>query len=119
MFQSTSIVPGVDYDTYLVQARFGRSWCETDVENTNLKSIVARMLDGHFSNPVRVIGFNTAQGWSRDVSAEVAHQLQRRCRDQGRDLPNFVVQFVERHKGRAASVDSSAAAYRALHHERG
>jgi hypothetical protein len=30
------------------------------------------MLEGQYQNPVRVIGFNTAEHWSEDVSADVA-----------------------------------------------
>jgi hypothetical protein len=30
------------------------------------------MLEGQYQNPVRVIGFNTAEHWSDDVSADVA-----------------------------------------------
>jgi hypothetical protein len=34
---------------------------------------------------VRVIGFNVAEGWSRDVSQDVAHELRQRCADQRRE----------------------------------
>ena len=33
------------------------------------------MLKGQLSNPIRVISFKTAVGWSRDVSEDVAHEL--------------------------------------------
>jgi len=36
-------------------------------------------MEGQFSSPVRVIAFNTAEGWSHDVSAEVADEIARRC----------------------------------------
>src|SRR3954451_609139 len=87
MRQSPSIIPGTDHDTYLVQedyGRLGRCWRETDVEDTDLESVIAAMLEGQLSKPVRVISFNTAEGWSRDVSEDVAHQLRQRCSDQGR-----------------------------------
>jgi hypothetical protein len=35
-------------------------------------------MDGQFSNPVRVVAFNTAEGWSRDVSEEIADELRQR-----------------------------------------
>src|SRR4051794_39525114 len=78
MRQSPSIIPGVDHDIYLVHYGRRRSWCETDVEDTDLETVVADMLEGQFKNPVRVIGFNTAEGWSRDVSEDVAHELRQR-----------------------------------------
>ena len=103
MRQSPSIIPGsVDHDIYLVEDDFGRKgrcWPETDVEDTDLDTVIADMLDGQFKNPVRVIGFNTAEGWSRDVSEDVAHELRQRCADQGRLLPESLEQFVDRYAG--------------------
>src|SRR5258708_40269719 len=68
---SPSIVPpGNDHDVYLVLddfgGRIGQSWREADVEATRLETVLADLLDGQYSNPVRVIAFNTAEGWSRD-----------------------------------------------------
>jgi hypothetical protein len=48
---------------------------ETDVERTDLEAVI---MDMH-QNPVRVVGFNTAEKWSQDVSGDVAHELRRRC----------------------------------------
>ncbi len=69
--RSPSIVPtGNDQDVYLVLdnfgGRIGQSWREADVEATRLETVLADLLDGQYSNPVRVIAFNTAEGWSRD-----------------------------------------------------
>ena len=51
-------------------------------------------------NPVRVVGFNTAEGWSQGVSADVARELRRRCDEQMRDVPFFLQDFVDRYEGR-------------------
>ena len=48
------------------------AYCETDVEATDLETVIQDLLDGQYSNPVRVVSFNTAEGWSRDISANVA-----------------------------------------------
>jgi|SRR6476469_8221826 hypothetical protein len=77
---SPSIVPpGNDQDVYLVLddfgGRLGQSWREADVEATRLETVLADLLDGQYSNPVRVVSFNTAEGWSRDVSEDVAHEV--------------------------------------------
>ncbi len=78
-----SIVPsGDDHNIYLVLDDFGRNgraWREADVEATDLETVIADLLTGQYKNPVRVIAFNTAEGWSQDVSADVAHELRRRC----------------------------------------
>ena len=52
--------------------RIGWAWRETDVEDTDYETVINDLLEGQFANPVRVIGFNTAEGWSRDVSEDVA-----------------------------------------------
>jgi hypothetical protein len=107
MRHSPSIIPGVDHDTYLVQedyGRLGRAWRETDVGDTDLESVIADMLGGQLSNPVRVISFNTAEGWSRDVSEDVARELRRRCAYQGREMPDNLQRFVERYAGGDTSV---------------
>jgi hypothetical protein len=99
--QSPSIVPpGNDQDVYLVLddfgGRIGSAWRETDAEAARLETVIADLLDGQYSSPVRVIAFNTAEGWSRDVSGTVAHELRRRCAEQARELPAYLQDFVER-----------------------
>ena len=59
--------------------RSGRIWPEADAEKTDLETIIADLLNGQYKKPVRVIGFNTAERWSEDVSADVALELRRRC----------------------------------------
>jgi len=46
---------------------------------------------------VRVIAFNTAQGWSRDVSAELADLIFQRCTRDGFDVPPSLESFVDCH----------------------
>ena len=99
---SPSIVPGIDRDTCLVLDDFGpigRAWSEIDVEDTDFETVITNLLDGcRFSNPVRVVAFNTAEGWSRDISEIVALELRVRCANQGRELPESLEQFVERYE---------------------
>ena len=70
-----SIVPdGDDQNVYLVVDDFGRNgraWREADVEATDLETVILDLLEGQYKNPVRVVGFNTAEGWSQDVSADI------------------------------------------------
>jgi hypothetical protein len=44
------------------------------------------------------------QGWSQDVSADVARELRRRCDEQMRDLPFFLQAFVHRYEGKYSDV---------------
>jgi len=99
MSEATSIVAGDDQETYLVLDDFGpigQAWRETDPNRANLEAIITDLLDDQYSNPVRVISFNIAEGWVRDVSDEIAQEVRQRCADEGRELPPHVQEFVER-----------------------
>jgi hypothetical protein len=100
-----SIVPnGDDQNVYMVAddlGRLGRIWPESDLERTDLETVIQDLLEGQYKNPIRVISFNTAEGWSQDVSADVAEELRRRCDLQLRDVPLSISDFVERHAGDA------------------
>jgi hypothetical protein len=96
-----SIVPkGDDQNVYLVVddfGRLGRVYRETDVETADLETVILDLLEGQYSNPVRVVGFNTVEGWSQVVSADIAQELRRRCDLQLRDVPSGIRDFVDRH----------------------
>ena len=103
-----SIVPnGNDQTVYLVAndfGRHGRAWVEADIETTDLETVIQDLLTGQYSNPIRVIAFNTAERWSEDVSEDVAHELRRRCDLQMRDVPFFLQDFTDRYEGRYRDV---------------
>ena len=100
------IVPkGNDQTVYLVANDFGkhgRTRVEADVESIDLETIIQDLLTGQYSDPIRVISFNTAEHWSEDVSEE--HELRRRCNLQQRDVPFFRQGFVDRYEGRYRDV---------------
>ena len=62
--------PPDDIDIYMVLddfgGRLGRVWRETDDEQTDRKTLIYDLMTGQYKNPVRVVVFNTAEGWSRD-----------------------------------------------------
>jgi hypothetical protein len=97
-----SIVPNDNDETvYLVAddfGRLGRVWREADYETTDLETVIQDLLTGQYSNPVRVVAFNTAERWSEDVSGDVAGELRRRCDLQMRELPSTISDFVESHE---------------------
>lgn len=99
-----SIVPdGHDHRVYLVVddlGQVGRVWPETDFETTDFETIAVDLHTGQYKNPIRVVAFNTAGGWSQDVSSEIAHELRHRCDLQQRDVPFFLHDFVDRYEGR-------------------
>ena len=100
MRTSPSIVPrDDDRDVYFVMddlGRLGSVWHEADPDSTERETVIRDLLDGQYSNPVRIICFNTAQGWSRDASGEIADALRRRCETEMREPPASIERFLER-----------------------
>jgi hypothetical protein len=45
--------------------RLGRAWREADYEATDLETVIQDLLTGQYSNPFRVVAFNTAERWSK------------------------------------------------------
>src|ERR1700688_2173513 len=91
------LVPHFDVTVHIVLDDFGkagRAYRETAEEDTTLGSVVDDLLTGQFNNPVRVVAFNTSEGWSRDVSEDVAREVLRRVAERGRPLATSLRQFV-------------------------
>ena len=60
-------------------------------------AIIQDLLEGQYNSPVRVIAFNTAEGWSRDVSEEIADELASAFAQADEDVPSGLKDFVDRH----------------------
>jgi hypothetical protein len=99
-----SVVPdGADQTIYLVVDDFSRHGCvfrETEVERADLETVIADLASGQYSDPVRVVAFNTSERWAEDVSEDVARELRRRADLANEDLSSAVEAFVERHTRR-------------------
>src|SRR6516164_8529156 len=52
------------------------------------------LLDGHYEEPVRIVAFNTVEGWSRDVTVEIADEVRRRFIEQ-EDTPASLLRFLD------------------------
>ena len=73
----------------------GRAWGETDDdEGTYREMLIRDLLDGVYSHPVRIVAFNTAEGWSRNITTEIAAELKQR-RDEGENIPTSVQHLLE------------------------
>ena len=98
-----AIVPyGADQTVYLVIDRFaghGTVYRETEVEQTDLETIIADLMSGQFNDPVRVVAFNTLEHWAQDVSKEIALEIQSRSDIDGYDVPEAVGDFVASYVG--------------------
>jgi hypothetical protein len=98
-----SIVPGgADQTVYLVVDDFGdlgTAYRETDVERTDLETVITDLISGQFNAPVRVVAFNTLEHWAQDVSRDVALEIQSRCDIDGHDVPETLRDFVDGYAG--------------------
>jgi hypothetical protein len=61
--------------------------------------VITDLMDGQYSNPIRVVAFNTAEGWSRDVSEEIADELRQRLTAEDREIPQDLEDFIDLHGG--------------------
>jgi hypothetical protein len=99
MRASPSIAPhGADHDTYLVLddfGRIGRAWRETDEDGADRETLIRDLLAGEYNNPVRIISFNTAEGWSRDVTVDIADEVRRRYVEIYDEIPESILAFLE------------------------
>ena len=104
---SPSITPNdrLDKDFYLVLEDFaaGAAFRETD-EGIDYRTLISDMLDGQYYHVLRVVAFNPAEGWSRDASEDVAHELELRVTAEGREVSEALQDFIEGHLGRAMGV---------------
>jgi hypothetical protein len=85
-------------DTYLVLddfgGRLGRAWRETEEDASSRETLIRDLLDGQYHNPARIVAFNTTEGWSRDVTKDIADELRRRFVEYD-TVPASLQDFVE------------------------
>jgi hypothetical protein len=98
MPRSPSIVPDyADRDVYLVLDDFGhrgRAWRETDEAETDRETLVRDLLAGQYEDPVRIVAFNTAKGWSRDATVDIADEVRRRFIEYD-EVPASLLRFLD------------------------
>jgi hypothetical protein len=63
--------------TYLVldELKHGRFFRETDETQADRERLIQDIVSGRYKKPVRVIAFNTAEGWARDVTHDLAREI--------------------------------------------
>jgi len=107
MSDTVSLVPLYEgNDVYLVLdelVTFGRVWRELSEEAANEQTVLELIANGEFRRPMRVIVFNTTEGWSRDETVDVGFKLLQMSRE-GRMLVPAASELVERTTGRAPAL---------------
>jgi hypothetical protein len=59
--------------------------------------VLRNFLSGQYGNALGVIAFNAAEGWSQDVSEDVAHKVLDRAYDADDTLSEATKRFIDRH----------------------
>jgi hypothetical protein len=92
--------PSDDVTVYLVlndHGKNGIAYDETDPAQADRETAIRNFLSGQYSNALRVIAFNTAEGWSRDVSEDIAGEVLERAFDADDNLGEDTKRFIDRH----------------------
>ena len=79
----------------------GRAFVETDEAEADEATIIDNILSGQYSCPLRVVAFNTAEGWSRDVTEDIAVAVMNRANSEDR-IGKTAQEFLERVLGETA-----------------
>ena len=94
--------PASDATVYLVLNDFGplgRAYVETDEAHANDATIVENILNGQYSQPLRVVAFSAAEGWARDVTEDIGRAALRRAQSERRPIGKVAQEFLERTLG--------------------
>jgi hypothetical protein len=82
-------------------SRTSATWAARFERRTLLKpdhdTIVRNMISGQYQDPLRVVAFNTVEGWSRDVSEEIAYDVLDRAYDADTTLSAGAKRFIDLH----------------------
>jgi hypothetical protein len=91
--------PSRDVTVYLVlnDYRTGLAYVETAPEQADRETIIRNFISGEYSNALRVVAFNVAEAWSRDVSEDVANEVLDRAFDADETLTEGTKRFIDRH----------------------
>jgi hypothetical protein len=88
-----------DVTVYLVlnDFRTGLAYLETASDEADRETVIRNFIGRQYSNALRVIAFNTAEGWSRDVSEDIAGEVLDRAYDADETLTDGTKRFIDRH----------------------
>ena len=97
--RSPSIVPATAGDaTYIVLddlGDLGTAYREPDPARPDRSALVRDLLDGQYNHPIKIVAFNTVEGWSRDASVDIADSVIDLAQLEFARLPDGTRQFVE------------------------
>jgi hypothetical protein len=77
--------------------RTGLAYVETAAEEADRETVIRNFLNGQYSDALRVVAFNTAEGWSQDVSEDLVSEVLERAFDGDDTLSEAKKGFIDRH----------------------
>jgi hypothetical protein len=95
--RSPPLVPAFDFETCIVFDDFGslRVYRETDENEVDRETVIRNIINGQYKRPVRVVAFNTAEGWSRDITEDIGREILDRAARAYEPLSQSAHSFVE------------------------
>src|SRR6476660_3265669 len=107
MRRTPSIIPADRLERYmyleLEVLSNGAAWRETDEDRSDYRTWISDLLTGQYDHPLRVVAFNPLEGWARDASEDVAHELEQMVAE-GHEVTEPVREFIEHFTGRPIGV---------------
>jgi hypothetical protein len=94
--------PAFDVTVHVVLNDFGplgRAYVETDEAQADEPTLVENILRGEYSHPLRVVAFNTVEGWARDVTEDIARAALSKAESEHRPIGKVAQEFLERTLG--------------------
>jgi hypothetical protein len=89
--------PEHDVTTYLMIGQLDRPFREIGLAEGDRETIVRNLISGLYQNALRVVALNTAEGWSRDVSEDIAFEVLDRAFEADETLTDDTKRFIDRH----------------------
>ena len=73
--------------------QLGRVYRETDENETDEATVIDNIISGQYDRPVKVIALNPGEGWTRDVTKDIARAVVATARRQGTKLGRTAQDF--------------------------
>jgi hypothetical protein len=68
--------------------------------------VIRNLMEGQYNDPVRIVAFNTAEGWARDVTEDIAREIRDRVERSNDELSPGLRDFLDREVGRTKRLAS-------------
>ena len=97
--------PAFDVTVHIVLNDFGGGrWAALiarPTKSSDEETVIENILSGQYSHPLRVVAFNTAEGWARDVTEDIARAVLDRAQKEDRQIGKGAQESIEHALGLA------------------